>query len=92
MANENSNEAPVTPATATGTIKVIKEWLTFGIAVIVAVSGIIFWVQNVSDSKVERIEKDVAALRTDLKGIQNQNGEILRLIGKLEGKIEGLPR
>jgi hypothetical protein len=49
-------------------------------------------VQNVSDTKVERIEKDVAALRVDLKDIQSQNGEILRLIGKLEGKIEGLTR
>jgi len=29
-------------------------------------------------------------LRDDMKGIQNQNGEILRLVGKLEGKIEGL--
>ena len=81
---------PDGPATATDTIKIIKEWLTFAIAVIVAVSGIIFWVQNVNDTKIERIEKDVSALRADMKDIQNQNGEILRLIGKLEGKIEGL--
>ena len=78
--------------TATDTIKAIKEWLTFGIAVIAAVSGIIFWVQNVSDAKIERIEKDVTSIRSDMKDVQSHNGEILRLIGKLEGKIEGITR
>ena len=83
MSDETAPEQP----TATDTIKAIKEWLTFGIAVIAAVSGIIFWVQNVSDAKIERIEKDVTSIRSDMKDIQSQNGEILRLIGKLEGKI-----
>ena len=92
MSNNNSQENANNAGSATDTIKIIKEWLSFAIAVIVAVSGIIFWVQNVSDGKIERIEKDVTALRSDMKDIQNQNGEILRLIGKLEGKIEGISK
>lgn len=92
MSNNNSQENANNTGSATDTIKIIKEWLSFAIAVIVAVSGIIFWVQNVSDGKIERIEKDVTALRSDMKDIQNQNGEILRLIGKLEGKIEGISK
>ena len=75
-----------------GVLKAIKEWLTFGAAIVVAVSGIIFWVQNASNTKIEHIEKDVSALRVDMKEIQTQNGVILRLIGNLEGKLDGLQR
>ena len=89
MSNQESPSPEQAVPTATDTIKAIKEWLTFGIAVIAAVSGMIFWVQNVSDAKIERIEKDVISIRSDMKDIQSQNGEILRLIGKLEGKLEG---
>ena len=76
--------------TMTGLAKVVREWLAFAIAIVATVSGIIFWVQNASAEKFEHIEKEIGALRTDMKGIQNQNGEILRLVGQLEGKIEGL--
>ena len=73
-------------------IKAIKEWVTFIVAVIAAVSGIIFWVQSTGRVEYDRIEKDIAVLKSDMKDIQRQNGEILRLIGQLEGKIEGLDR
>ena len=75
---------------ATEKIKAVKEWVTFVVAVIAAVSGIIFWVQSTSHVEYERIERDVISIKSDMKEIQKQNGEILRLIGKLEGKIEGL--
>jgi len=70
--------------------KALREWMTFGAAIVLAVSGIIFWVQNSSNTQFEHIEKDISALRTDMKEIQTQNGAILRLIGNLEGKLDGL--
>ena len=66
----------------------VKDWVTFTIAVIAAVGGIIFWVQNASNAKIEHIEREVTILKSDLKFIHVQNGEILRAIGKLEGVIE----
>ena len=36
----------------------VKDWVTFTMAVIAAVGGIIFWVQNASNVKYEHIEKD----------------------------------
>ena len=71
-------------------INVAKDWLTFIIAVVAAISGIIFWVQSVGKVDYQRIEKDVAEIKGEMKEIQQQNGEILRLIGQLEGKVEGL--
>jgi len=64
--------------------------MTFIIAVIAAISGIIFWVQSVGKVEYQRIEKDVAEIKVEMKEIHQQNGEILRLIGQLEGKVEGL--
>lgn len=71
-------------------ISAAKDWMTFIIAVIAAISGIIFWVQSVGKVEYQRIEKDVAEIKVEMKEIQQQNGEILRLIGQLEGKVEGL--
>lgn len=71
-------------------ISAAKDWMTFIIAVVAAISGIIFWVQSVGKVEYQRIEKDVAEIKVEMKEIQQQNGEILRLIGQLEGKVEGL--
>lgn len=71
-------------------ISTAKDWLTFIIAVVAAISGIIFWVQSVGKVDYQRIEKDVAEIKVEMKEIQQQNGEILRLIGQLEGKVEGI--
>tara|TARA_Y100000310_G_scaffold18382_1_gene18057 strand:- start:38 stop:295 length:258 start_codon:yes stop_codon:yes gene_type:complete len=80
---------PAEPQNNSGfSVKDVKEWLTFVIAIIVAVSGIIFWVQSVGNDQIEGIEEDVSFLKVEMKEIQKQNGEILRLIGKLEGKLE----
>ncbi len=77
-------EAPPSPIAAA------KDWLTFIIAVVAAISGIIFWVQSVGKVDYQRVERDVAEIKVEMKEIQQQNGEILRLIGQLEGKIEGI--
>ena len=66
----------------------VKDWLTFLVAVIACVSGIIFWVQSSNDPRFEKIEKEITILREDIKSIRTNNSEILRIVGKLEGKLE----
>ena len=66
----------------------IKDWLTFFIAVVACVAGIIFWVQSSNDPRFEKIEKEITILRQDIKNIRVNNSEILRIVGRLEGKLE----
>ena len=66
----------------------VKEWFSFAVAVVVCVAGVIFWVQQSSDDKIRHIEKEIAELRADINKIRDNNNEILRIIGRLEGKLE----
>ena len=66
----------------------IKDWFTFAVAVVSVVAGVIFWVQTSNDGKVERIEEDIVELKTDIKKIQDDNREIIRIMGRLEGLID----
>jgi GTPase len=70
------------------TLKTIKEWFTFAVAVTATVSGVIFWIQKADDDKFQRIEDKIEAVETDVDKIREDNVEIIRLIGKLEGKLE----
>jgi hypothetical protein len=70
------------------TLKTLKEWFTFIVAVIATVSGVIFWIQRADDDKFKRIEDKIGAVETDVDKIREDNVEIIRLIGKLEGKLE----
>ena len=65
----------------------IKDWFTFGIAVVAAIASLIFWVQGADNGKIERIESEVQELQQDMKAINRQNAEILRLIGRIEGAM-----
>ena len=65
----------------------IKDWFTFGIAVVAAIASLIFWVQSADDDKIQRIETEVHELQQDMKSINKQNAEILRLIGRIEGAM-----
>jgi len=69
-------------------INTIKDWLTFIIAVVIAIAAVIFWVQNINDPKFEEIEKEIQFLRNDITQIRDDNHEILRIVGRLEGKME----
>ena len=69
-------------------ISAVKDWLTFIIAVTVAVAGVIFWVQNINEPKFEEIEKEIQLLRGDISQIRVNNNEILRIVGRLEGKLD----
>ena len=65
----------------------IKEWFTFSVAVVAAIATFIFWVQNADNDRVQHIEDEVAELKQDMKEINKQNSEILRLIGRIEGAM-----
>ena len=65
-----------------------KEYFTFVVAVVMCVAGTIFWVQNVSESKVEQLKEDIAEIKLDIKEIQENNREIIRIMGRLEGLID----
>ena len=66
----------------------VKEWFTFGIAVIAAIASFIFWVQSADDQRIDRVESEIKELKSDMKEITKQNSEILRLIGRIEGALD----
>ena len=66
----------------------VKDWVSFAIVIVAAISGIIFWVQRADDKRINRIEGEVAELKQDIKEITKQNSEILRLIGRIEGAMK----
>ena len=65
----------------------VKDWATFAIAMVAAIASIIFWVQSADDGRINRIENEVKELKVDMKEINKQNSEILRLIGRIEGAM-----
>ena len=71
-------------------ISMIRDYILLGVAIVTAVAGIIFWIQNVSDDRVERVEHEIELIRTDIDKIKDNNTEILRIIGRLEGKLDNL--
>ena len=69
-------------------IQTVKEWFTFIVALVVTVASVIFWIQTINDPKFQEIEKEIQFLRDDITQIRDNNNEILRIIGRLEGKLE----
>ena len=69
-------------------LQAIKDWFTLLVAIIVTIAGVIFWVQSINDPKFEKIEKEIQTLRNDISQILTDNNEILRIVGRLEGKLE----
>ena len=69
-------------------IQTVKEWFTFIVALVVTVAGVIFWIQTINDPKFQEIEKEIQFLRDDITQIRDNNNEILRIVGRLEGKLE----
>jgi len=74
--------------TQSNNIENIKDWFTFVVAVITCVAGVIFWVQSSSNPKIEKLEKEITILRQDIQNIRDDNSKILRIVGRLEGKLE----
>ena len=73
--------------TTKSSISQVKEWVTFAIAIVAAIASIIFLVQSADDERIQHIEDEVKELKMDMKEINKQNSEILRLIGRIEGAI-----
>jgi len=69
-------------------LQTIKEWFTLIMAIVAAIAGVIFWVQSINDPKFEEIEKEIQILREDITQIRVNNNEILRIVGRLEGKLD----
>ena len=68
-------------------VQSLKEWITLIISVIACVAGVIFWVQSASDAKFERVEAQIQSLKKDMDQIERDNDKILRVIGRLEGRL-----
>tara|TARA_R100000005_G_scaffold91014_1_gene62929 strand:+ start:895 stop:1131 length:237 start_codon:yes stop_codon:yes gene_type:complete len=69
------------------TVEKVKEWITLSIAIVTCIAGIIFWVQSASNSKFERVEKQISELKAELNQIRQDNNKILRVVGRLEGRL-----
>ena len=69
-------------------INQIKEWFTFVIAVVACIAGIIFWVQTINDPKFDELDDQITILREEVYKIREDNNKILRIVGRLEGKLE----
>ena len=69
-------------------IEKIKDWFVFIVAVVTCVAGVIFWIQSSNDPKFEKLESQINVLRQDINNIREHNSEILRIVGRLEGKLE----
>ena len=69
-------------------LQAVKDWLALIVAVVATIAGVIFWIGSVNDPKFEEIEREIQLLRNDITQIHLNNHEILRIVGRLEGRIE----
>ena len=70
------------------TFQNIKDWFTFMVAVVATIAGVIFWVQSVNDDKLKIINEKISTLQEDMEKIESRNSKILRIVGRLEGKLD----
>ena len=73
---------------STVNIQILKDWFTFTFAIIATVAGVIFWIQSANNPKFKEIENKIQLLRQDVIQIRENNSKILRIVGRLEGKLE----
>lgn len=71
-------------------IQTFKDWFTMFVALVATIAGVIFWVQTINEPKFEDLEKEIQVLREDIAYIRSNNNEILRIVGRLEGKLENI--
>ena len=73
-------------------VQSLKEWITLIVSVVACIAGVIFWVQSVSDAKFERVQSQIESLKKDMDQIERDNDKILRVIGRLEGRLNSSRR
>tara|TARA_R110002020_G_scaffold243800_1_gene457401 strand:- start:635 stop:871 length:237 start_codon:yes stop_codon:yes gene_type:complete len=69
------------------TLEKVKDWITLSVAVVTCIVGIVFWVQSASNSKFERVEQQITELKAEINQIRQDNNRILRVVGRLEGRL-----
>jgi hypothetical protein len=69
-------------------LETAKSWITLAMAIVTSIAGIVLWVQNSSDEKFDNIQNQITTIRSDIDKIEESNQVILRIIGRLEGKID----
>ena len=68
-------------------VQALKEWVTLIISIVACIAGVIFWVQTASDAKFDRMQSQIDSLKKDMDQIESDNNKILRVIGRLEGRL-----
>ena len=81
------SDSPNNNDTSNISIYALKEWLKVTISVAACVAGVIFWVQSSSDVKFEHVQTQIESLKDDMEQIEQDNDKILRVIGRLEGRL-----
>ena len=78
--------------TQSNNIENIKDWFTFVVAVIKKEFGEkvakAYWKEIKTKERIEKLEKEITILRQDIQNIRDDNSKILRIVGRLEGKLE----
>ena len=69
------------------TFEKLKDVATFVIAIITCIAGVIFWVQSANDDKISHLEHEISEIRSDVKDLEKNTSEILRVVGRLEGRM-----
>ena len=69
-------------------LEIAKSWFTLAVAIVTCIAAVVLWVQSSSDDKFENIQNQITNLRSDINKIEENNQIILRIIGRLEGKID----
>ena len=73
--------------TTNNTFEKLKDVATFVIAIVTCIAGVIFWVQSANDDNIKRLEGEIAQIRVDVKDLEKNTSEILRVVGRLEGRL-----
>lgn len=66
----------------------LRDWVTLVVAIVATIAGVIFWVGSINDPKFDQIEKEMQSIKDEITLIRHNNNEILRIVGRLEGKLE----
>jgi len=74
-------------STENSSFEKIKDAVTFTIAIITCIAGVIFWVQSANDDKISRLESEISQIRVDVKYLKKNTSEIFRVVGRLEGRM-----
>jgi len=80
-----------TPNSNNISVQALKEWITLIISIVACIAGVIFWVQSASDAKFDRMQAQIETLKKDMDQIESDNDKILRVIGRLEGRLGRRP-